>query len=242
MYTLKDPAFVVFEGESFGETLLTMSTVVKWDGLAFGALPGWVTRCFTLTSRFLPPRSTIYATWCRHFLSFFLLFGCAVNLGMCETTKDRSGASTKKREKEAFVGCIWTSLRIGTAFAQHCDIIGLQMRPLKDADPELRHSNLVMQPGNAPKARPSHLTTVDGAFEGLSEGLTFEDHKGRVLQRMQPLNWDTAQHTNVWWHHWWFEYIFISCAFPLMLGLYTMLSNGTVLWCKIMSLAGVYAV
>ena len=58
------------------ETLLTSSAVVKCDGLAFGAFPGCVTRCFTLTSRFLPPRLvkvTIYATRCRHFLSFFLI-------------------------------------------------------------------------------------------------------------------------------------------------------------------------
>ena len=33
----KDPAFAVFEGESFGETSLTASTIVKWDGLDFGA-------------------------------------------------------------------------------------------------------------------------------------------------------------------------------------------------------------
>ena len=74
---LKDSAFAVFEGESFGETLLTTSAVVKCDGLDFGAFPGCVTRCFTLTSPFLPPRPakvTIYATRCRHFLSFFLLF------------------------------------------------------------------------------------------------------------------------------------------------------------------------
>ena len=38
----------------------------------------------------------------------------------------------------------------------------------------------------------SHLTAVDAVFEGLSEGLTFEDCKGRVLQWMQTLNWDTA--------------------------------------------------
>ena len=31
--------------------LLTWSAVVKCDGLAFGAFPGCVTRCFTLTSR-----------------------------------------------------------------------------------------------------------------------------------------------------------------------------------------------
>ena len=53
---LKDLVFVVFEGESFRETLLTSSAVVKCDGLALGAFPGCVTRCFTLTSQFLPPR------------------------------------------------------------------------------------------------------------------------------------------------------------------------------------------
>ena len=59
------------------ETLLTWSAVVKCDGPACAAFPGCITRCFTLTSQFLPPRPmkvTIYATWCRHFLSFFLLF------------------------------------------------------------------------------------------------------------------------------------------------------------------------
>ena len=67
----------VFKGESFRETLLTSSAIVKCDGLAFGAFPGCVTRCFTLKSRFLttrPAKVTIYATWCQHFLSFFLLF------------------------------------------------------------------------------------------------------------------------------------------------------------------------
>ena len=65
----KDPAFEVFEGESFWETLFTTSAVVKWDGLAFGAFPGCVTRCFTHKShKFLPPRPgkvTIYAMWGR---------------------------------------------------------------------------------------------------------------------------------------------------------------------------------
>ena len=58
------------------ETLLTSSAVVKWDDLFFGAY-SCITRCFTLTSWFLTPRPakvTIYATWCRHFLSFFLLY------------------------------------------------------------------------------------------------------------------------------------------------------------------------
>ena len=87
LHPLKDPAFEVIEGESFGETLLTASAAVKRDGLAFGAFPGCVTRCFTHMSRFLPPRPekvTIYAMRCLHFLSFFLFYGCAKNLGICE--------------------------------------------------------------------------------------------------------------------------------------------------------------
>ena len=116
------------------------------DGLAFGAFPGCITRCFTFTSRFLLPRPakvTIYATRCRHFFSFFpLLFRCTKNLGMCEAMKDLSGSSSKKRRKRAaFAGSIWRSFLIGTAFMRHCDIIGLQMQPPKDADPDLRHSN-----------------------------------------------------------------------------------------------------
>ena len=102
LHPLKDSAFEVSEGESF--TLLITSAVVKWDGLAFRAFPGCVTRCFTLTSQFLPPRPTkvtIYATRCRHFLSYF---GRAKNLGICEAVKDSSSASSKKREKKAFAG------------------------------------------------------------------------------------------------------------------------------------------
>ena len=59
------------------ESLLTSSVVVKCDSRAFGAFPGCVSRCFTLASRFRPPRPanvTIYATQCRHFLSIFLQF------------------------------------------------------------------------------------------------------------------------------------------------------------------------
>ena len=124
------------------ESLLTASAVVKWDGLAFGAFPGCVTRCFTLTSQFLPPRPTkvtIYTTQCRHFLSFFFF---KENLWICEATKDSSGASSKEREKRArFVGCI---------LDQPLDRDSLRMAlwpnwpsnaPPKDAHPELRHSN-----------------------------------------------------------------------------------------------------
>ena len=48
------------------------------------------------------------------------------------------------------------------------------------------------QPGNAPKARPSHLTTVDAVNEVSPKDSAFEDLKGRVLWRMQTPNWDTA--------------------------------------------------
>ena len=67
--------------------------------LASGAFPGCITRCFT--SRFLPPRPAkvaIYATRCRHFLSFSF-FGRTNNLGICEATKDSSGASPRMKER-----------------------------------------------------------------------------------------------------------------------------------------------
>ena len=67
--------------------------------------------------------------------SFFLLFSGAKNVWICEAVKDSSGASSKG----AFVGFIWRSLQIGTAFSQCCDVVGLQIRPPKDADTELGH-------------------------------------------------------------------------------------------------------
>ena len=59
---------------------------------------------------------------------------------------------------------------------------------------DVRVKHLVMQPGNAPEARPSHLTTADKVNK-VSEGLAFKDHIGQVLQRMQTLNWDTDTHS-----------------------------------------------
>ena len=37
----------LLQGESFGEILLTASTVVRWGGLSFGVVPDCVTRCLT---------------------------------------------------------------------------------------------------------------------------------------------------------------------------------------------------
>ena len=90
LHPSKDPAFEVFEGKAFGETLSLVyplehfpvaSPDVKIDDL-------------------------------HHAMS---QFWHAKNLGICEATKDSSGASSKKREKKtAVVGCIWRRLRIGT--------------------------------------------------------------------------------------------------------------------------------
>ena len=58
---------------------LTMSTVVKWDGLAFGVFPGSVTRCshlytYVTISATQAHESDNLRQPCRYFLSFFLLF------------------------------------------------------------------------------------------------------------------------------------------------------------------------
>ena len=124
------------------EKLLTSSAVVKCDGRAFGAFPGCVTRCFTLTSRFLQPRPakvTICTTWCRYFLSFFLLFRARKE--SCDMWGHKgSWCIFQKQGKEgAFVGCIWRSLQIGTALWHNWP----SNAPPKDADPEFRHSNCV---------------------------------------------------------------------------------------------------
>ena len=117
------------------ETLLTASAVVKWDGLAFGAFPSCVTRCFTLTSRFLPPRPvkvTIYAARCRHFL--FLLFSCTQRiLGYVRPRRIvvlRPPTTGKRRS-------IWRSLQIGTAFHTAQWRNWPSNAPLKDADTAL---------------------------------------------------------------------------------------------------------
>ena len=86
----------------------------------------------TLMSQFLLPRPPSFLG--------------AKNLGIWEAAKDSSGVSSEKREKEdTFVGCIWRSLRIGTAFMQCCDTIGLQIWPSKDAASELGYSHCLCQ-------------------------------------------------------------------------------------------------
>ena len=141
----KDPASLVFQGEYFGETLLAASTVVKWDGPAFGAFSVCVTRCYsyvTISATQTRESDNLLHTSLQFSLFLFFFFGRTKNLGTCEATKDNSRAPSQKREKKAaFVRCVWRSPWVGTAFAWCCDVIDLQMRPPKDADRELRHSN-----------------------------------------------------------------------------------------------------
>ena len=61
--------------------------------------------------------------------------------------------------KEAFVGCISRSLSNGTAKSHPCDAIGLQMRPLKEAAPELEHS-LCQCSGLASDTSPNDSTQL----------------------------------------------------------------------------------
>ena len=65
-----------------------------------------------------------------------------------------------------------------------------KMATLHCIDRDVRVKHLVTQPGNAPKARPSHLTAADEVNK-VSEGLAFTDHKDRVLQRTQT--WTETQ-------------------------------------------------
>ena len=100
-------------------TLLTSSAVVKRDGLNFGAFPGCVTRCFTLTSQFLLPRPTkvtIYTTWSGHFFwPFFLSSFSGVQRILGYVRPQRIVAvrppETGRRRS------IWRSLQTGTASA-----------------------------------------------------------------------------------------------------------------------------
>ena len=107
-----------------------------WDGLVSGAFPGCVTRCFSLTSRFLPPRPakvTIYVTQCRHFLSFLSSFSgvqrilgylrprSIVAVHLSRTGKRRSICGLHLEEN-------WDDLRV--AFKCWCE----------GCRPELRHS------------------------------------------------------------------------------------------------------
>ena len=95
------------------------SAVAKWDGPAFGAFFGCVTRC--LRPRFLLPRPTkveIYATHVTIFSLYFFFFGHAKNLGIWEAAKDGSDALGQPSP-------------------------GVQMWPPKDANPELGRSHKV---------------------------------------------------------------------------------------------------
>ena len=127
LHPSKDPDFAVLK-PSPAETSLTASAFVKWDGPAFGALPGCVTRCFTLL------RSSDDL---RHAISPFSLFlstfsGMQRILGYVRSWRIVAVHPPKTGERRS----IWRSLQTGTAFTWRCVVIGLQMLLLF---PELRH-------------------------------------------------------------------------------------------------------
>ena len=102
----------------------------QWDALTFGAFPGCVTRCFTLTSRLLPPKWLSTSRDVAIFSFSFLFFGRAKNLGTCEATKDHSGASSRKQGKEGASGGASDSDSLHTALWHKWP----SNAPLKDAD------------------------------------------------------------------------------------------------------------
>ena len=88
--------------------------------------------------------------------------------------------------RPSFGGCTSTVLRGLTYSKILCAIVcrGPSLfAGLGGRNGDVRVKYLVTQPGNASKARPSHLTTADESLE---------ESKGQVLRRMQTLNWDTA--------------------------------------------------
>ena len=124
LHPSKDPAYAVFEGESFGETLLTASTVVKWQRSRLWSI-SW------LRHQMFYPDIKISAAQAResddlhHPMSPFSFILSSFTGGQRilgygrPWRKDSSGAFYKLREKKAAsAGCISRNLWIGTAFAR----------------------------------------------------------------------------------------------------------------------------
>ena len=94
LHLSKDPVFVVFEGESCGETLLTASTV--WDGRAFWSI-SWLHHHMFYFYVMISATQARESDDLRHATLSFS--GTQRILGH-EATKDRNSASSKKREKK----------------------------------------------------------------------------------------------------------------------------------------------
>ena len=118
-----------------------VSTFVKWDGLGFRAFPGcWFSHPYPYVT--ISAAEALKSDDLRHAMlafSFFpsLFFLCAQRILRYWRSQRMVAVHPP------FLGCIWRSLWIGTAFTWRCDVTGLQMLPLKDADPKLWHSKFV---------------------------------------------------------------------------------------------------
>ena len=106
LHPSKDPAFAVFKGKCFRETLLTGSTIVKWESGVWSI--SWLRHqmfypYITISAAQASESYDLHHAMSTSTFSLFF-FRHAKNLGICEATKDSSGASSKNREKKAAFG------------------------------------------------------------------------------------------------------------------------------------------
>ena len=168
LHPLKDSAFVVFEGESFRETLFTSSAVVKWDGLAFGAFP---------------------VDDLRHAMSSFSLFlssfsGAQRILGYVRPRRIVvvHPPKTGKRRPHLEEPSDWDGLR--AALRRNWP----SNAPLEDADPRLRHSCLrlaVFLCSGLIFQNPSGLIAVRADWLLIEE---WKQHHGGMMPFLFSLN------------------------------------------------------
>ena len=64
----------------------------------------------------------------------------AMNVGICWAVKDPSDASFKSGKRRLHISAAFEGpFEMGQHLTRRCDVCGLQMRPSKDAAPELGH-------------------------------------------------------------------------------------------------------
>ena len=151
---------------------------IKWSNLTQLIQQQWVRRLLCLNSGAASfPRPHLKANYVPT-PSLFPLFGGCTTTILCGLTYPKIlWVPKKKKEREKMV----------TLRGVDCHFRGPGQQKLWR-----KCKHLVMQPGNAPQARLSHLTMAVVVNKISLKDPAFEDLKGRVLRRMQTLNWDIA--------------------------------------------------